>query len=328
MTTYEQWLNQVCPDSLADYTNEQIMNTPSEFCPPDWFNPWLLTEREIDEMRDKFEGGSLAWSRFVEKSLPQLDYKTERIKKRDIERLRKVANCGKTLTTKLGKKGLPYHYAPQCKVYDLCPRCRTKREDEHFQRLNALDGCQYLVNQRAETVAQYHQIGIKTYSFKLPNGDDITVIDTKEPIENAQEMSYQVAKTMKSIQISNTKTSGKAGISEPKKEMGIAITVTLLAHQFEATSEIRQRIEAEYLEETKDFQPTSLEVVPALLKKCQAIWFEIVKKHCDTVHVVSTYNLYITEDDLDWTDRKEYIKKWQERASEVRYTPAKSPIST
>ncbi len=311
MTTYESWLTLVNTDTLMDYTNEQIIALPEELRPIDWFNPWLLGEEEVDKMRQDFKGGALKWSRFVEEKLPQLDPKLERQNKIQTNKQKDAERCGCEITW-IDKKGLPRKGRYQCKHYDICPKCRANRQKQHNDRLKELQskGCQFVEGQKKEMLAQF---GKDTYTFKLPDGREITVIPkTDEPI--GQSLTYQSMKQFNEISITGNRVSGNLGKEDqatgnPIESRQVAVT----SHIIEASKEVEELIEAEFYKETKDFEPTDLDSLEKLLYRCNYIWLALAQKYCDKVHFLGRNMITITEFDLDWTDRKEYIKKWQEK---------------
>lgn|SRR5574341_812506 len=288
----------------GEFSNRDILNMPEDDRPPEWFNPWTLPDEILESMRSEFKGGSLKWQRYVEENLPNLDPKKERQLKKEAEKKRKLLQCGKRIY-KFTATGQVYTVPAHCNDYEHCPKCRERREQQHVDRLRRLDGCQYVVNQRAEATAKYEL----TYSYKLLDGTDITVIESDEKIEGAREMNYQVAREHQHIKVSGTRVSGSAGKEEKSKsqqveEEGETRSVILASHILDCDGKAESEIRKAYYERTKDFQPKSLDEAVELLKKCQAIWFELAREHCEEIHFVSNYSVVITQNDLDWSKRR------------------------
>lgn len=286
----------------GEFSNRDILNMPEDDRPPEWFNPWTLSQELLDDMRSEFKGGSLKWQRFVEESLPNLNPQEERRLKKKADKDRKLHNCGKRMV-KFTANGMVYWLPWYCNNYEECPKCRERREQQHYDRLRKLDGCQFVVNQRKEATAKYE----RTYSYKLLDGTDITVIESDEKIEGAQEMNYKTAREHQHIQVSGTRVSGKAGKEEKSKQVEEneeTRSVLLVSHILDCDRETEIKIQKAYYERTKDFQPKTIDEAAELLKQCQAIWFEEAKKLCDKIHIVNHYKIVITQFDLDWSKRR------------------------
>jgi len=253
----DSWLDTVVYQDLWEdviITNRTIMNS-GEY-PEGWFNPFTMTVEELDAMREKFAGGSLGWQRLIEDKIPFLDSKAERKLKLNLCKLERVRNCGKE-ATRIDKNGLPYNYYPSCNQYDICAKCQHRREREHFKRLISLDGCQVIFNDRKDKVAEYTTA--ITYSFRLADGREVTVIDTQDKIEGAQYMNYSLAKELGSIIVTGTKTSGKLGKKDKQPEEKEQRKVVTISHIIEASLEIKEQIKREYYEKTIGFKPQTLD---------------------------------------------------------------------
>jgi hypothetical protein len=307
-----------------DYTNEQVMNLPLDDRPDGWFNPWILTDDEIVKMRQGFKGGALKWSRFVENKLPQLSVKEERILKAIFERDKRVANCGK-IGSRLGKDGLPYQFTNKCHQYHICQRCQNERQDEHYQRLLKLDGCQVIFDDRKNMVATYGA-DVKTYSFKLADGRQVTVIDSDQPVEGAVELNHELAKQLKTIHITGTKISGKLGKEQgPTIEAKEEEKLFVNSYIIEGSNEAQELAKQEFFEQTKDLQPTSVKDLKRILVYLNQLWLEILTKHCTKIHLLNKHFISINENDLDWTKRREYVEQWL-RSSKRTILTNREPI--
>lgn len=301
-----QWLKLEYNPSieLCPKTNQQILDMVAEERPDGWFDPF--NSQELEKARKEFKGSSLKWQQYVEEKLPMLNPLEERKLKLKLDRQKKLENCGE-LVNRMNSQGI-YKLVPQwCNNYKECPKCKARRQQEHFDRLMKLDGQPFVINRRAEMAATYGKEHV--YSFKLASGDEVTVIVTNEKVENASgEISHEIAR--QEITVSGTKVSGDAGKEKRSQlEVDESTPVLLTSCTFEASEELRQQIEKEYLEETKDFSPSSIPNLASLLLKCQQIFFAIIQRYCEEIHIVGKYFVYINENDLDWTNRQLYIEK-------------------
>lgn len=310
---YQQWLQTFAPVSL--FTNEEILNGSP--MPDGWFNPYTISQDQIDSMRQSFRGGALKWSQFVEANLPNLDSKLERKLKKAIETEKRIKNCGK-IGTRMGKDGLPHNFRHKCHRYESCLSCRIEREKEHFERLVELDGCQVVFNDRKNMVATYGA-DVKTYSFKLADGRQVTVIDSEDEIPGAIEMNYELAKELKSIHVTGTKISGKLGKEKkPVVQAEEQTTLFVTSHIIEASQEVKDQIEQEFYEQTKDLQPASVQDLRRILIYLNQLWLDIVTKYCEEIHLLNKHIITINENDLDWTKRREHIDKWLKNSKRMK----------
>lgn len=305
----QQWLSNTIyldsdPFELRPITNQQILDMAER--PEGWFDPYNC--QELEKARSQFKGSSLKWQQYVEEKLPMLNPLEERKLKLKLDKQRKLERCGE-LANRMNSQGI-YRLAPQwCNNYKDCPKCKARRQQEHYNRLMKLDGQPFIIGNRAETVAHYHKLGIDTYSYRLADGRDITVINTNQPVENASgEVNHEIAK--QEITVTGTKVSGEAGKEKTSQlDVDESTPVLLTSCTFEASEETRQQIEKEYLKETQDFTPSSIQNLASLLLKCQQIFFAIIQRHCEEIHFVGKYFVYINENDLDWSNRQAYIEK-------------------
>ena len=270
--------------------------------PDGWFNPYTISQEQIDNMREEFDGSGLDWQVYVKENLPNLCPKTERKLKVESNKLKSVKRCGSEIVW-IDKKGLPHEGIYECKRYELCPRCQARRQKEHINRLMELDGCRYVFDQ--DVTAKYGKENV--YNFKLADGRKVSVIKTDDAI--GCELGYQSAKELGSIIVTKTRTSGNLGNKPQKEENKEQRTVMVTSHIIEAPKEVKKTIKLEYYEKTKDILPKTLDELASYLKQCNAIWLDIARSHCDRIHVIGKKLLSITEDDIDWTDRQIFIEK-------------------
>ncbi len=296
---YQQWLQSYACMSL--FTNEEILNGSP--MPDGWFNPYTISQEQIDNMRDEFKGSGLDWMRYCQEYLPQLDSKAERRLKIESKKIQSFQQCGKVISW-IGKDGLPCKHIHNCNRYDICRRCNSRRKKEHIDRLRSLDGCRFVLEQNMTP-----ELGKgKVYNFTLTDGRKVSVIETDQPI--GMELNYDSIKGLTDIAITGKRTSGNLGKSVTiKEEVKEQRTVMVTSHIMEALAETKEAIRREYLEATKDFLPKTLDELATCLKRCNAIWMEIVERRCENNHIVGKKILVLTEDDIDWTARQEFIKK-------------------
>lgn len=279
---------------------------------PDDFN-WdtpELTEIDLDELRESFNGSGLDWKRHCEINYPHLDSKAERKLKIECSKMQAVRDCGKEITN-IGKDGLPAIGIYQCKRFDLCHKCRERRKKEHVDRLLSLDGCRYVFDQHV--TSEYGKGAV--YNFTLADGRKVSIIETDQPI--GLEMNHNSIKELSNIGITGNRVSGNLGKKPNKEEVKERRTVMVTSHIIEALKEVKEAIKLEYYERTKDFMPKTLDELAAYLKQCNAIWLDIVNRRCEKNHVIGKKILVLTEDDVDWTQRKECIDKWLKEAEPI-----------
>lgn len=296
---YQQWLQSFAPMSL--FTNEEILNGSP--MPDGWFNPYTISQEQIDNMRESFKGSGLSWQRHCEEYLPHLDSKAERKLKVASKKLESYHLCGKVITW-IGKDGLPCTHIHNCNRYDICLRCRMRREKEHVSRLRELDGCRYVFDEENVT-AKYGKENV--YNFTLADGRKVSIIKTDDNI--GCELSHESIKELKSIVVTGTRTSGNLGNKPDKEEVKEQRTVMVTSHIIEALDEVKKAIKLEYYELTKNFTPKTLDELVSYLKQCNAIWLDIVNRCCDKNHIVGKKMLVLTEDDIDWSERQSFIEK-------------------
>lgn len=295
---YQEWLDNFHP---SFFTNQEIMGMDDK--PDGWFNPFTLSEQEIDTMRESFKGSGLDWQRWCEEYLPQLDSKAERKLKVACKKLDSYRQCGKVISW-IGKDGLPCTHIHNCNRYDICLRCQMRRQNEHVNRLRELDGCRYVFDGDNIT-AKYGKDSV--YNFKLADGRKVSVIKTDDNI--GYELSHESIKELKSIVVTGNRTSGNLGSKPIKEEAKEQRTVMVTSHIIEALDEVKEAIKLEYYQITKDFLPKTIDELVSCLKRCNAIWLDIVNKRCEKNHIVGKKLLLLTEDDIDWTDRQIFIEK-------------------
>lgn len=308
---YQQWLQTFAPMSL--FTNEEILNGSS--MPDGWFNPYTISQEQIDTMREEFKGSGLDWMRYCQEYLPQLDSKAERKLRIELNKLEGVKRCGSSIIW-IDKKGLPHEGTFECKRYELCPRCQAKRQKEHISRLMELDGCRYVFGENA--TAEYGKD--KVYNFTLADGRKVSVIDTDDPGIGCELNHDSILKELTSITVTGTRTSGTLGKEKKTLEKEQRI-VSVYSHIIDAPREVKDTIKTEYYQKTKSFLPTTLDELVNYLKRCNAIWLEIAHRHCEKIYIVGKKNLTITEDDIDWSERQSFIEK-ELNASIKQRTPS------
>lgn len=308
--TYESWLLQINTDTLMDYTNEQIISLPIELCPVDWFNPWLLTEQEIDTMRQDFKGGFKKWAEYVKNNLPQLDPAKEAKIKWETNKSRDIRMCGtiskvriNPLTKQLKKE--VWH----CKRRD-CPKCKVRKEEDLRSRLCKMVGQSYLIldnEKEVEKLLRDNQI--KNYFRKVTEDGKVLLIADK-PI--GETFTLKMAKDFATLPPKGTNMSGHLGkdaivaVEATSKE----VIVSCAEYLIDATPDELKEVEEEYQQEVESIEAKTMEDIQSLVYRCEDILELILERR-----QVKVFFLYRTKTIVN---EKDFIK----------YASIKPPIST